>query len=74
VLPRTPVENLFNPSATYMLYRVTVTTQRWKQRASRWLARPSSLRTVARREGEVDEHSSPAVSEQAANADALVDT
>jgi hypothetical protein len=38
-----------------------------------WLARPSSLRTMARREREVVEHSSPAVPEQAANADDLVE-
>ena len=43
-------------------------------RASMRLARPSSLRTVARREREVVEHSSPAIPEQEANADDLVDT
>jgi hypothetical protein len=42
-------------------------------RAFMWLARPSSLRTMARREREVVEHSSPAVPEQAADADDLVE-
>ena len=74
MLPRTPLGNLFNPSATAMLYRVTVTRQRWKLRASMRLARPSSLRIVARREREVVEHSSPAIPEEEAHADDLVDS
>ena len=69
----TPLENL-QPFGHPMLYRVTITTQRWKLQASMWLARPSSLRTLARREREVVEPSSLAVPEQAANADDLVDT
>jgi hypothetical protein len=42
--------------------------------ASGWSARPTSLRTMARREREVLERSSPRRPEQAANADDLVDT
>jgi hypothetical protein len=38
------------------------------------LARPSSLRIVARREREVVEHSSPAIPEEEAHADDLVDS
>jgi hypothetical protein len=57
-----------------MLYRVTVTTRRREVQASGWSARPSSLRTMARREREVLERSSPRRPEQAANANNLVDT
>jgi hypothetical protein len=57
-----------------MLYRVTVSARRRAVRASGWSARPSSLRTMARREREVLERSSPRRPEHAANADDLVDT